>query len=156
MKICIVGGGSAGWMTATTLRDFDVTLVESPNIPVSGVGESVLAQFVDWMRIVGIENEEEFLKETDATFKHSIKFTNWLTKDSGAYHYPFGFNQPITPDTWWGYKNSVGRSYSDFATDVNFAARIAEAGKLDLNEAYSYHFDAIKLGQYLKLSLIHI
>ena len=150
MKICIVGGGSAGWMTATTLRDFDVTLVESPNIPVSGVGESVLAQFVDWMRIVGIENEEEFLKETDATFKHSIKFTNWLTKDSGAYHYPFGFNQPITPDTWWGYKNSVGRSYSDFATDVNFAARIAEAGKLDLNEAYSYHFDAIKLGQYLK------
>ena len=47
MKVCIVGGGSAGWMTATTfcnVLDYDVTLVESPDIPVSGVGESTIQQ----------------------------------------------------------------------------------------------------------------
>ena len=150
MKICIVGGGSAGWMSATTFRDFDVTLVESPTIPISGVGESVLGQFRDWMTVVGIHDDTEFIKRTDATYKHSIKFTNFLRKDSGGFHYPFGHNQPIDPDNWWGYKNTVGRSCNDFATDVNPVARLAESGRVDTDEIYAYQFDAIKVGQYLK------
>jgi len=150
MKLCIVGGGSAGWMTATTFRDFDVTLVESPNIPVSGVGESVLAQFRDWMKVVGIHDDTEFIRQTDATYKHSIKFTNFLKEDSGGYHYPFGFNQPISPDDWWGYKNSVGRSCNDYATDVCPVARLASLGRVDTDQEYAYQFDAIKFGQFLK------
>ena len=72
-RICVVGGGSAGWMTATTfcnVLDYDVTLVESPDIPVSGVGESTIQQIREWIEVVGIhEDEKEFLRETNGTIK---------------------------------------------------------------------------------------
>ena len=76
MKVCIVGGGSSGWMTATTFcrkLDYEITLVESPDVPVCGVGESTLQQFQRWIDFVGIrEYEEEFLRVTDGTIKHAI------------------------------------------------------------------------------------
>ena len=93
MKICIVGGGSAGWMTATTLvrlLEDDITLVESPSINTIGVGESTLGHIRDWINLVGInDSENDFIRETGASLKHSIKFTNWLKNDSGSFHYPF-------------------------------------------------------------------
>ena len=107
MKICIVGGGSAGWMAATTLRlldNVDITLVESPDIKVLGVGESTLGQIQQWIEAVGIrESEEDFVRETGGTLKHSIKFTNWLTKDSGSYQYPFHpkGDKYFTTKKWW-------------------------------------------------------
>ena len=82
-KIIIVGGGSAGWMTATTLiRLFPnkkITLIESKTAPVVGVGESTLAAFNDWLDLVGIK-DEDFMKESDATYKLSIKFTDFYKK----------------------------------------------------------------------------
>ena len=51
-NVCIVGGGSAGWMSATTFvrkLDADVTLIESPDVPVSGVGESTLGAIQEWL-----------------------------------------------------------------------------------------------------------
>ena len=82
MKVCIVGGGSAGWMTATTfikcITD-DITLIESPNIPTSGVGESTLSSIQNWIDLIGIRADDlSFIKETNGTLKHSIKFTNFL------------------------------------------------------------------------------
>ena len=62
MKICIVGGGSSGWMTATTickLLDFDeLTLIESPDAPISGVGESTISQIRIWLDLVGVDGQE--------------------------------------------------------------------------------------------------
>ena len=61
MKICIVGGGSSGWMTATTicqLLDFDeLTLIESADSPISGVGESTIQQIREWVDLVGIDEK---------------------------------------------------------------------------------------------------
>ncbi len=134
MRICIVGGGTAGWMTATTLRlleDCEITLIESPNIPNSGVGESTLQGIQKWVEFVGIKEDEfKFLKETNATLKHSIKFTNWVRKDSGSYHYPFG--------------------YRNHARHPNALGLLAERGKVDINEMYAYHFDALKFGEFLR------
>jgi tryptophan halogenase len=98
--ITIVGGGSAGWMTATTLLnqfpDKKITLVESPNIPNIGVGESTVAggqsgwsAIVPWLKWVDISGLE-FMSQTDAIFKLSIAFENWYRKDSGTFHFPFG------------------------------------------------------------------
>ena len=57
-KIIIVGGGSAGWLTAATLSKFcsekEITLIESPNIPTVGVGESTLGQINQWLSLMGI------------------------------------------------------------------------------------------------------
>lgn len=77
----IVGGGTAGWMTAALLGRVlrktaaEITLIESPDIDTVGVGEATVPSFVDFITILGI-SEQEFIKETDATFKLGIKFTN--------------------------------------------------------------------------------
>jgi hypothetical protein len=92
-KILIVGGGSAGWMTAATLircfPDKDVTLVESPNVRTVGVGESTIGGINNWMNLIGIK-DTDFLKYTDGTYKHSIQFTDFYKKGAGSFHYPFG------------------------------------------------------------------
>ena len=91
-NIMIVGGGSAGWMAAATLikcfPDKSITLIESPNIPTVGVGESTIQQIRGWTSLLGIK-EEEFIPHTDASYKLSIKFTDFYKKGE-AFHYPFG------------------------------------------------------------------
>ena len=95
-----MGGGSAGWMTATTLLnqfpDKKITLVESPNTPNIGVGESTVAGgqsgftgISNWLNLVGID-DHDFMPHCDAIYKLSIAFENWYRKDSGTFHFPFG------------------------------------------------------------------
>ena len=109
MKIVIVGGGSAGWMSATTFirsLDCDITLIESNNIPVSGVGESTLGSIQDWINFLELGVDElDFIVETDATLKQSIKFVDFLTLERrNSFHYPFG-DQQISPVVWWQNKH---------------------------------------------------
>ena len=82
-KIIIVGGGTAGWMTATTLIKFfpnkNISLIESPTIPTVGVGESTLGSIRGWQAMVGIK-DSEFMKACDASYKLSIKFTDFYKK----------------------------------------------------------------------------
>ena len=154
MKVCIVGGGSSGWMTATTFckkLDYEVTLIESPNVPISGVGESTLQHFQRWIDFVGIrDDEQEFIKETGGTIKHAIKFTNFLEKNSGSFYYPFGLS-PKDPNGWWSEQLRTGRlHHNEYAQNINHIALLAARNKVDLNSDYAYHFDAIKYGQFLK------
>ena len=107
MKILIIGGGSAGWMTAATLESqfphYKISLIESKNIPSIGVGESTLVQITDWMSLLKIK-DEDFLKHVDGSYKLSIKFTDFYKKGE-AFHYPFG-DPPIesTRDEEWIFK----------------------------------------------------
>ena len=91
-KIIIVGGGSAGWMTASTLikafPNKKISLIESPEIPTIGVGESTIAQFRQWTKYIGID-DKDFVPHTDASIKLSIKFTDFYKKGE-SFHYPFG------------------------------------------------------------------
>jgi tryptophan halogenase len=99
-NITIVGGGSAGWMTATTLLnqfpDKKITLVESPNAPTVGVGESTVAGdqtgfagIVEWLKLNDI-NDSDWMPHCDGLHKLSIAFENWYREDSGTFHFPFG------------------------------------------------------------------
>ncbi len=82
-SICIAGGGSAGWMAAAhalhLFRDTDiqVTLVESPNVPIIGVGEATLLGFDRFMTKECNIPFELWTKECDATIKLGTKFTDW-------------------------------------------------------------------------------
>ena len=82
-NIIILGGGSAGWMTAATMcRIFpekNITVIESPNTPIIGVGESTLGQINRWLSLLGIK-DEEFIPYTNASYKLSIKFTDFYNK----------------------------------------------------------------------------
>ena len=91
-KIIILGGGSAGWMTAATLikafPNRDITLIESPNTPTVGVGESTIGQIRQWTKYLEID-DKDFIPHTDASLKLSIKFTDFYKKGQ-EFHYPFG------------------------------------------------------------------
>lgn len=80
-SICIAGGGSAGWLTAArTLfecSDFDVTLVESPTVPIIGVGEATLLGFDHFLTKSCNIPVDVWTKECDATIKLGTKFTDW-------------------------------------------------------------------------------
>jgi hypothetical protein len=92
-KIVIVGGGSAGWMSAATfIKAFpekEVVVVESDDIPRIGVGESTVGEFGPWLNFLGID-KKDFMQYTDAAFKLGIGFTNFKTETSPTFFYPFG------------------------------------------------------------------
>ena len=97
-RLLIVGGGSAGWMTAAYLngalneggasRRVEITLLESPDIPRISVGEATIPSMRHLLSVVGIP-EVDFMRATDATFKQSIKYQNWVHNDGSFYHHPF-------------------------------------------------------------------
>jgi len=164
-KIIIVGGGSAGWMTASTLikafPNKDITVIESPNIPTVGVGESTISKVKQWTKFLGI-NDKDFLKHTDGTIKFSIKFTDFNGKDEAAFHYPFG--PVITEGTqlnyndWWVKKEFYPETpVSDYAE--SFAPNMALVNQrkgafhfhnFDLDRDSAYQFDATKFGLWLR------
>lgn len=93
-SICIVGGGTAGWMAASLLStalqgsQIKITVIESPDIMTIGVGESTVPTIMDFIRTCQI-NLKEFIQATSATFKLGIRFEDWSTPGESFFH-PFG------------------------------------------------------------------
>ena len=96
LKIVIVGGGSAGWLTAGWLsvfhKDCEIEVIESPTIPTIGVGESVTPHVDLFLSELGIDRHH-WMKTTNSVYKLANKFTNWVT-NSGETEY-FSFNYTL-------------------------------------------------------------
>ena len=99
LRVVILGGGTAGWMSAAALRhqltvqDYTVTLVESDEIGTVGVGEATLPHIKMFNDMLGID-EAHFMRETRATFKLGIQFCDW-DRPGDCYIHPFGaFGEP--------------------------------------------------------------
>jgi len=167
-NITIVGGGSSGWMTAATFARFfpdkNISIIESPDYPIVGVGESTLGQINKWRNLLGIE-DKDFMKETDASYKMSIKFTDFYKKDAGGFHYPFGQRQLIGDNfdqfnTWFFKKALKPETPVEEYVRVHYMSmpliennRItndSEKYPFDFEWDTAYHFDATKFGQVLK------
>ena len=165
MNFTIVGGGTAGWMTAATLKkaypDSIVTVYESPDVPAVGVGESTTQFFRLWLNYLDIK-DEEWMAECDATYKISVRFNNFHNVGDDPWHYPFGTPRDdiYPPDYWFWYQYNKGWKNSRFATDYSLAAECASQNKLpigayaekyfDLKKASGFHFNAVKFANWLR------
>lgn len=106
-SIVIVGGGTAGWLTAgiiaaehsangtaiNDLVDVQITLVESPDVPTIGVGEGTWPSMKSTLQKMGI-SETDLIRECDASFKQGTLFNGWKTGGNDAYTHPF---TPLIP-----------------------------------------------------------
>lgn len=165
--IVIVGGGSAGWLTAGILAaehgsvegtDIRITLVESPDVRTVGVGEGTWPSMRDTLRKMGV-SESDFITECDASFKQASRFARWVTgADDDVYYHPFvlpqGYGQVSTVPLW-----STRYSGYRFADVVCYQPALCEQGKAPKQFGtpefaavanYAYHLDAGKFGQFLQ------
>ena len=157
-NIVIVGGGTAGWMTATALSNLlqgkhHIRLIESDEIGIIGVGEATIPAIQLFNTMVGID-ENEFVRATNGTFKLGIEFVNW-GRQGDRYMHGFGkIGQNLRNvrfDQYWQKLRSIGKA--DSLENYSITRMAAHANKFmtpppdmtnsPLNDiAYAYHFDA--------------
>jgi len=159
-RIAIVGGGNAGWLAANHLGvelsrdpDIDITLIESKDIPVIGVGEGTVPLIRNSLQNFGI-SEVDLLLECDATFKTAIKFANWMStekygKDNFYYHTfdaPFPGGYDVT-QYWLGHKTEAyysKLSAAYYVAEKNRSPKRPDSPPYKGLVNYAYHFDAAK------------
>jgi tryptophan halogenase len=157
--IVIVGGGTAGWMTAALLvrrlpvADYRVTLIESDEIGTVGVGEATLPHIKLFNDMLGLD-EAAFMRATKASFKLGIEFRDW-DRPGDRYIHPFGaFGEPwggVEFQHHWLRARAAGHPVAPLGA-YSFAVSAAQANVFDLPDgdaesirstySYAYHFDA--------------
>ncbi|MEX2124098.1 MAG: tryptophan halogenase family protein [Woeseia sp.] len=178
-RVVVVGGGSAGWLTAGVLAaehcaksaaGIRVTLVESPDVNPIGVGEGTWPTMRDTLRKMGV-SETEFIRECDASFKQGTKFVRWVTGATEDYFYhpfvlPQGYGEVNLVAEW-----RARHPATPFADLVSYQPHLCERGRAPKQNTtpeyaavanYAYHLDAGKFGQFLqryctdKLGVTHV
>ena len=165
-SICIVGGGTAGWMTAAyalhNLPNISITLVESPNIPTVGVGEATILGFDHFLKECGIP-VALWSKACDATIKCGTYFPNWKGDGSNIWQ-PFYFPVGTSDDGAMGdivtLALEAGATNEDLETYVSWYNSCIKQNLIPSNTSadggdahVGYHLDAIKLANFLSTYL---
>lgn len=166
-NIVIVGGGTAGWLTAAIIAakhrsripaGFSVTLVESPNVPILGVGEGTWPTLRSTLKKIGV-SETDFFRECDASFKQGALFAKWTTgaPDDAYYHplvLPEGFERLNLVPHWL--QNGGPQSFCDAVCpqgavcDSGLAPKTIATPEYDGLQNYAYHLDAGKFAPFLQ------
>ena len=165
--VVVLGGGSAGWITAGTLaanfsqqssNPLKVTLVESPDVPIIGVGEGTWPSMRNTLKQMKIE-EHDFIRACDVSFKQGSKFIGWKTgRVNDDYYHPFtsppGYTQTNLYQAWR--KSDLRSTFADTICAQSQICELALAPKQIATPAYAgvanygYHLDAGKFSQFLK------
>jgi flavin-dependent dehydrogenase len=166
-KIVIVGGGSAGWITAGLLAseymgdsdpEVSVTLIESPDVKTIGVGEGTWPTMRKTLQKIGL-SETDFLTACSASFKQGTKFVGWVTGADDDYYYhpfsaPIGYTDLNLVPYWQQEAN--GRSFVDAVSfqgqlcDRNLAPKQEQTPEYAHVANYAYHLDAGKFADLLQ------
>ncbi|AOR75339.1 tryptophan halogenase family protein [Novosphingobium resinovorum] len=161
-RVVILGGGTAGWLAAAylsrTLGMTGITLVESSEIGIIGVGEGTFPTIRSTLAGLGI-SEAEFLVRADATFKQGVLFEGWATGTDSYFH---PFNMPIGGEDeallphWLADTSPQRAAWADAATVQEQVIRAGRAPKRPEDPDfsgpmnYAYHFDAARFADYLR------
>jgi tryptophan halogenase len=179
-SIVIVGGGTAGWLTAgiiaarhkerITRGSLSVTLVESPDIPILGVGEGTWPTMRSTLEKIGV-SETDFFRQCDAAFKQGAKFAKWTTGAADDYYYhplmlPQGFTQLNLVPHWLQKREQVSFcdavSAQGYLCEANLAPKSITTPEYQAVANYAYHLDAGKFATFLtkhcteKLGVRHV
>jgi tryptophan halogenase len=158
-KFVIVGGGTAGWITAHAIRkyfpDDDVSIIYSEIKGTIGVGEATTPHMTEFLNNIGIDLRH-FLKTVGGTIKHGISFENW-NGDGRNYLHPFAeklanFSIPnvFSNDCWDLYNKLLINKNLPFDQYL-YQTRLAAENKIDINNTlFAVHFDSFKFAEYLK------
>jgi tryptophan 6-halogenase len=174
-SVVILGGGTAGWMTAAYLgkalqETVRITVIEAPSIPRIGVGEASVPNlqraFFDYLGIA----EEDWMRECNASFKTAVKFINWRTPGENSpvartfggrpdhFYHPFGLlpdQDGIPLSHFWAYRRINGQTDEQFdyacfkepaIMDAKLAPKYADGRPATY---YAWHFDAQLLADFL-------
>jgi tryptophan halogenase len=160
--ICIVGGGSSGWMMAVALNKqlpkIKVTLVESPITPTVGVGESTIPYVTSFIKNTLGFAEKEWMPACDASYKSAIKFNHFVQKGKSFYH-PFWTLEEANYNGYdWAIKKNLTNldnpDIEDYYSSSYIAYHMCVNNKfntlVDENFSYAHHVDATKFGEYCK------
>lgn len=172
-NVVIVGGGTSGWMCAAAIARMappgaSITLVESEEIGVVGVGEATIPPLIEFNEFLGLD-ENDFLRECQGTFKLGIEFVDWLNVGDRYFH-PFGFFGRDTPEfafhqLWLRLKvlADKGEAPPDLPGEINhynLCAVAARLGRFSQPQGgadailstmrHAYHFDSMRYGQMLR------
>lgn len=164
--IVIIGGGTAGWLTAGIIASehkvgqesgISITLIESPDIRPLGVGEGTWPSMRNTLQRIGV-SETDFIRYCDVSFKQGSKFCNWTTNTGEAYYHPFSlpedYGETNLVNSWQPIRDQVS-----FADAVCSQSRLCDLGKAPkqistpeyaFNVNYGYHLDAGKFSEFLK------
>ena len=165
--VVIVGGGSAGWLTAGLIAaehrasapdGLRVTLIESPDVAPIGVGEGTWPSMRDTLRRIGV-SESDFFRECDAAFKQGSLFARWSSDQEGDYYFhpfslPQGYGEADLVERW-----QQAHAQVPFADLASYQPHLCMAGRAPKQAAtpefaavanYGYHLDAGKFGLFLK------
>lgn len=190
--VVVVGGGAAGWITAGRIAahhnvaanranpdttpnatsGIKVILVESPNVPIIGVGEGTWPTMRNTLIQLGI-SETDFMRECSASFKQGAKFTKWVTGEEADFYYhplmlPQGFTKGNLAPYWQMQQADIGKSFSDAVCfqealcEHGLAPKTIRTPEFSAVANYAYHLDAGKFAQLLqrqcteKLGVEHI
>lgn len=162
-KLVIVGGGTAGWLSAAiiaaqhssnTPQGLQVVLVESADIPTIGVGEGTWPTMKNTLQQIGIQ-EADLFQRCHAVFKQGGRFVNWVHGNGDFYYHPFTVPMGYGRIDMAPYVDDI----SQFAIESNFQHQICEAGLAPRTLAegeyqgqcnYAYHLDAGAFADLLK------
>src|SRR5688572_33064982 len=178
-RLVIVGGGSAGWLTAGVIaaehrvsegHGLEVTLLESRDVGPIGVGEGTWPTMRDTLRKIGV-SDAELIRQCDAAFKQGSKFERWVEGREHDYYFhsfvvPQGYTETNLVAGWL-----KRHATTPFADLVSFQPHLCAHGKAPKQAAtpeyaavanYAYHLDAGKFGVFLrkhcveKLNVLHL
>lgn len=164
-RIAIIGGGTAGWMTAAALarfcgKNWSITLVESDSIGTIGVGEATIPMIQNFNAALGID-EPDFIKATNGSYKLGIEFVGWGTRDS-RYIHGFGLigrGLGLLPfQHYWLRARAQGAAapFGDYVLNnvvckANKFAHVNRAANSPLPPMpYAFHFDASLYAAFLR------
>jgi flavin-dependent dehydrogenase len=164
-RIIVVGGGTAGWITASLIAAEhgesadrpEVVLVESPDIPIIGVGEGTWPSMRMTLQKIGLP-ESELLGQCEASFKQGTRFTAWARQaDDSRYVHPFSLPAEYASlnlaEHWLATDGAV--PFADFVTpqaaviEAGLAPKQAATPEYAFNVNYGYHFDAGRFARLL-------